>query len=311
MAEDSQHADSVEVMARRFNLGCLVAMLPRDLRPRALAELTEADPGFFFMGHDHARVVTESAVADGTPLVRRELARDVRDAQAQRRLLALDNLEIDTALAGNPHLAYEVECDLRRRRPVLVVSAYAYQPDHHRRALLSDDPELVAAALLDRREARWGSPIPPTVWATAWRTMRIHDGVDRVRELLAALPTDRQLDEATLEIAEACAQPDPEPYLTSAEDRITGTGALIRRFREVRTFQDLDVGRAILNEPYRIDWNLVTAAALGHRLPRMAARMLAQHSYPAAASYVLRTGRPAPPNRIAESAPSAGAPPAS
>jgi len=89
--------------------------------------------------------------------------------------------------------------------------------------------------------------------------------------LLAALPTDRQFDEATLQIAEACAQPDPEPHLTSAEDRLTGTGALLRRLREMLTSQDLDEGCAILNEPYRIDRNLITSAALGHRLPRMAA----------------------------------------
>jgi hypothetical protein len=304
--------DLAELMARRFDLGCLVALLSCDLRPRALAELTDVDPDFFFLGHDHPRVVTESALADGTPPVKQALAQRVHDEGAQLRLLALGDLGVDTALADNPCLTRQVDFELRRRRPELVASAAAYRPYHHRAALVSDDPELAAAALLDRREARYHSPFPPTVWATAWRTVRLRYGAGRVCQLIAALPAGRSLDAATVEIAEACAEPDPEPFLSSAEDRLTGTGALLSRLRQVRTFQDLRSGHDILDEPYRIDWALVTAAALGQRLPRTAARMLAQHpDCPAPVARTLRTGRPAPPepDRVAE-APASAAPPA-
>jgi hypothetical protein len=293
---DGGYAEFAEVSARRFNLGCLVALLPRELRPAALAELVEADPEFFHLGHDHPRAVTESAAADGTTPVRQALARSVHDEAAQQRLLALGELGIDTALADNPKLSCALECELRRRRPAVVATARAYRPDNHRVALLSqDDPELVAAALIDRHVPLWGRPHPPTVWAAAWRTVRLRYGAERVRELLAALPADRPLDKATLEVARACAEPDPEPFLCSIEDRFTGTGALLRRLREVRTRRDWEAGRGILAEPYRIDWNLVASAGLDRRLPRMAAEMLArQPGCPAPVAHALVTGRPAP-----------------
>ncbi|MGW2255580.1 hypothetical protein ACWCXH_36250 [Kitasatospora sp. NPDC001660] len=295
MATADEYTRSVEELARRFDVGCLVALLPRAHRAAALAELVDADPDFFFLGHDHPPTVIDSAVADGTPAVRRALARAVRNHAAQERLLDLDDARIDAQLADNPCLAYPVECRLRLRRPTVVAAGTGYRVEHHRAALTSGDADLAAAALIDRRTYRWGGPIPPTVWATAWRTVRLADGPARVREVLAALPPGAALDEATRQIADACAEADPEPFLTSAEDRLTGTGALLRRLCGVRTPADARRGRAILAEPYRVDWALVAAAGLFRRLPRMAARLLARRpDCPPDIARVLLTGRPAP-----------------
>ncbi|MFE2411406.1 hypothetical protein ACFXDE_23965 [Kitasatospora sp. NPDC059408] len=297
MAVDAadEYTRNVEALARRFDVGCLVALLPRAHRAAALAELVDADPDFFFLGHDHPPTVTDSAVTDATPAVRRALARTVRNPQAQQRLADLDDAGIDARLADNPSLTYPVECRLRLRRPAVVAAGSAYRPEHHRAALTSRDPDLAAAALTDRRTYRWGDPIPPTVWADAWRTVRLAGGPGRVRQVLAALPPGADLDEATRRIAEACAQPDPEPFLTSAEDRLTGTGALLRRLRGIRAAPDAPRGRAILAEPYRVDWALVASAGLSRRLPRLAARLLARRpDCPPDVARVLLTGRPAP-----------------
>ncbi|MEU8515954.1 hypothetical protein AB0C76_30895 [Kitasatospora sp. NPDC048722] len=290
-----EYTRNVEALARRFDVGCLVALLPRAHRAAALAELVDADPDFFFLGHDHPPTVTDSTVTDGTPAARRALARTVRDPQAQQRLLDLDDAGIDARLADNPSLTYPAECRLRLRRPAAVAAGSGYRPEHHRAALTSRDPDLAAAALVDRRTHRWDDPIPPTVWADAWRTVRLAGGPGRVREVLAALPPGADLDDATRRIAEACAEPDPEPFLTSAEDRITGTGALLRRLRRIRTAPDAPRGRAILAEPYRVDWALVASAGLFRRLPRLAARLLAHRpDCPPDVARVLLTGRPAP-----------------
>ncbi|MEE1785786.1 hypothetical protein PUR71_23185 [Streptomyces sp. SP17BM10] len=295
MATADDYTRNVEALARRFDVGCLVALLPRAHRAAALAELVDADPDFFFLGHDHPPTVTDSAVTDGTPAVRRSLARTVRDPQAQHRLLDLDDAGVDARLADNPSLAYRAECRLRLRRPTVVAAAGGYRPEHHRAALTSGDPDLAAAALIDRRTYRWGDPIPPTVWATAWRTVRLAGGPARVRQVLAALPPGTDPDEATRRIARACAEPDPEPFLATTEDLLTGTGALLRRLRRIRTAADARRGRAILGEPYRVDWALVASAGLSRRLPRQAARLLARHpDCPSDVARVLLTGRPAP-----------------
>ncbi|NUR29501.1 MAG: hypothetical protein HOV83_27250 [Catenulispora sp.] len=263
--------------------------------------------------------------------------------EAQDRLLALEDPDIDRALADNPSLAYAIERRLRLRRPTVLASAAAYNADHHSRALQSGDPDLAAAALLDRRTTRWSRPLPPTVWATAWRTVRLAGGAERVREVLTALAvaadagtlrstagaaqadeihaaspiaaspfrpanraehardaflalsTDATLDDATRQIAEACAEPDPEPCLITAEDRVIGTAAFLRRLSTVRERTDRRLADQILGEPYQVDWSLVSAAVLGGRLPKMATRMLLHHpACPPDVGYVLLHGRPAP-----------------
>ncbi|GAA2810986.1 hypothetical protein GCM10010441_39520 [Kitasatospora paracochleata] len=295
MTADSEHAERVATQARRFNVGCLVALLPRAHRAPALAELVDTDPGFFRLGHEHPPTVVDSAVDDGTPAVRRAAAEMVRNHAAQQRLLDFDDPRIDAALADNYRLAIAVEHHLRRRNPALVAAGACYQAEHHRAALRSDDPELAAAALIDRRSSRWEGLILTTEWAAAWRTVRLAGGPAWVREVLDALPPGRPLDEATRRIAEASAEADPEAYLTSAEERLIGTGALLQRLGEIRTVADAARGRAILAEPYHVNWALVSAAGLLRRLPRLAAYLLSRHpDCPPATARVLLTGRPAP-----------------
>ncbi|GAA2056796.1 hypothetical protein GCM10009839_77550 [Catenulispora yoronensis] len=289
---------SADQLARRFNLGCLIALLPRAERAVALQELIDVDPRFFHLGYDHPPPVIESAVADGTPEVRRAVARATGTEDAQERLFAMDQPDIDAALADNPYLPYDLACRLRLRRPAVVASGTAYNADHHSRALCSGNADLVAAALIDRRTASWARPLPPTVWATGWRTVRLASGVERVRAVLAALPADlapAALDEATRQIAEACAEADPEPFLSTAEDRVIGTAAFLRRLSAVRERTDQRLGEQILGEPYDIDWSLVSAAGLAGRMPKMAVQLLRHHQEcPPDVEYVLRTGRPAP-----------------
>ncbi|MFD0633705.1 hypothetical protein ACFQ9X_21200 [Catenulispora yoronensis] len=108
---------SADQLARRFNLGCLIALLPRAERAVALQELIDVDPRFFHLGYDHPPPVIESAVADGTPEVRRAVARATGTEDAQERLFAMDQPDIDAALADNPYLPYDLACRLRLRRP--------------------------------------------------------------------------------------------------------------------------------------------------------------------------------------------------
>jgi hypothetical protein len=294
---EDRNVSRSDQLARRFNVGCLVALLPPAQRVVALRELVEADPGFFRLGYDQPPPVIESALVDGTPVLRQAVARVTRTVEAQERLFALDEPDIDAALADNGSLPYDLARRLRLRRPAVVASGTAYNADHHSRALRSGDAELAAAALLDRRTASWSRPLPPTVWASAWRTVRLAGGGERVRELLAALPADAPLDEATCRIAEASAEPDPEPFLSTAEDRILGTAPFLRRLSAVRERTDRRLAEQILGEPYRVDWSLVSAAGLAGRVPKMAARMLLEHpACPPDVRFVLRNGRPAPPH---------------
>lgn len=291
----SRGVSSRDELARRFNVGCLIALLPRAERAEALGELVDVDPGFFQLGYDQPPVVVESAVVDGSAAVRRAVARVTRTAEAQERLFAMNEPDIDAALADNSHLSYDLACRLRLRRPVVVARGTAYSSDHHSRALQSGDADLVAAALIDRRTRSWTQPLPATVWATAWRTVRLAGGVERVREVLATLPEDAEWDGGTQRIAEACAEDDPEPFLSTAEERIIGTGAFLRRLGAVRERSDRRLCEQILGEPYDVDWSLVSAARLAGRLPKVAVQVLLQNAAcPADVRFVLRNGRPAP-----------------
>lgn len=282
-------------MGRRFDVGCLIALLPRESRAVALREVVEADPDYFRIGHDHPPLVVESATADGTLEVRQALARVTNSAEAQARLFAMDDPGIDFALADNMNLPFELESRLRLRAPAAVATGRGYNSSNHSRALQSADADLAAAALIDRRTRRWTPPLRPTVWATGWRTVRLAGGVEKVREVLAALPADAPLDDVTVQIAEACAEADPEPFLSTAEERFIGTGALLRRLSAVRARTDDRLAEQILGEPFQVDWSLVSAVGLARRLPRMAAKLLAGHpACPADVRFALLEGRPAP-----------------
>ncbi|MFJ9694028.1 hypothetical protein [Kitasatospora sp. NPDC101183] len=296
----SAYQEFTQGLNLHFDLGCLLALLPEAQRPAALDELVGVDPLLFQYHVDPPPVVTASAVTEGTYRVRYALARTVHSEAVQRRLLDLDDPGIDRALAGNHRRGYETERRLRLRDPATVAAAPAYRSDHHRRALLSGEPDLVAAALLDRRTALHGGqkPVRPTEWAAAWRTVRLADGPERVRRLAATLPAGAELDEATRLVVAACAEADPEPYLTSAEQRLLGAGALLARLREVRTPEERRLhrrGGSSLMEPYAPDWAVIRAAGLLGQVPKVMRGDLADHpDCPADTAWALRTGRPAP-----------------
>ncbi|MFF1778158.1 hypothetical protein [Streptomyces virginiae] len=120
-----------------------------------------------------------------------------------------------------------------------------------------------------------------------------------MRKVAAALPGHE--DPTDVDIALACAEADPEPFLETALERRLGTGALLRALR-VAHRNAPDPWRArratgrVLKEPYRLDWALIAAARLGRRLPRTAADVLARRpDCPPEVAVVLRSGQPARP----------------
>ena len=115
-------------MGRRFDVGCLIALLPREVRAVALCEVLEADPDFFRIGHDHPPPVVESALTGGTLEVRQALARVTNSAEAQARLFAMDEPGIDFALADNMNLPFELESRLRLRAPGAVATGKGTTP---------------------------------------------------------------------------------------------------------------------------------------------------------------------------------------
>ncbi|WP_406073478.1 hypothetical protein [Streptomyces virginiae] len=84
-----------------------------------------------------------------------------------------------------------------------------------------------------------------------------------MREVADALPGHE--DPTDVDIALACAEADPEPFLETALERRLGTGALLRALR-VAHRNAPDPWRArratgrVLKEPYRLDWALIAAA---------------------------------------------------
>ncbi|WP_030722062.1 hypothetical protein [Streptomyces sp. NRRL S-237] len=278
----------------RFHLGCLAALIPYQ-RPAALEAWLDIDRALFHLGFHASAPVTDTVLRLGSTRLRAALAGAVGDqAAVQRTLIALDLPEVDAALRDNRQLGYEASCLLRLRNPAATVGR-GYRPDHHRRALLSGDPDLAAAALVDPRGEH-----PPTTRALAWATVRAHGGTARVRE--AAALTGHE-DPTDADIALACAEADPEPFLDTAVERRLGTGALLRALRAAhREDQEpWQVRRAmgrVLEEPYRLDWALIAAARLGRRLPRTAADVLVRRpDCPPEVAVVLRTGQPARPGR--------------
>ncbi|MEV8533824.1 hypothetical protein [Streptomyces sp. NPDC051211] len=296
-----------ERMTVRFHLTCLATLLPYHQRPDALDAWVGLDPAFFFMGFDPPTPVTEAVVRLGGTRLRAALALTVGSGDTQRALFALDEPEIDAALRDNHRLDYETVCLLRVRDPHATAAGRSYHPGHHRRALLSADPELAAAALLDPR-----GDMRPTVRAAAWATVRAAGGTARVRELAAALPGHD--DPVDAEVVAACAEAEPEPFLDTAAERHLGTGALLRRLRTAhradhQPWRARRAMQSILAEPYRIDWRLVAAARLGCRLPRTAAELLrSRPDCPPEVAVVLRTGRPARPGRPLPPAPEPAVP---
>lgn len=285
-----------ERMTVRFHLACLATLLPYHQRPAALEAWLGVDPGLFFAGFDPPAPVTDAVLHLGSGRLRAALALTVGSGDVQSALFALDDPAIDAALRDNHRLTYETVCGLRVRDPRATARGRSYDPAHHRRALLSADPDLAAAALLDQRgEGR------PTARAAAWATVRTAGGTARVREVSAALPGHD--DPVDADIAAACAEAEPEPFLDSAVERRLGTGALLHRLRaadraEQEPWRARRTMKSILAEPYRIDWRLIAAARLGHRLPRTAAESLrARADCPPEVAVVLRTGRPPRPGR--------------
>ncbi|WP_412074986.1 hypothetical protein ACLF6K_02480 [Streptomyces xanthophaeus] len=260
---------SSERMTVRFHLTCLATLVPYHQRPAALEAWLALDPGLFITGLGPPTPVSDTVVHVGGTRLRAALARTTSGGDIQQALLALDVPEIDAALRDNLRLTYETTCLLRLRDPAATAAGRAYGEDHHRRALLSADPELAAAALLDPR-----GKIRPTTRAAAWATVRAAGGTARVRRLAAALAerdgqahadrasggraagdraggeraaagraaagpaaADRALagrageDPVGADVVAACAEADPEPFLDAVSERWLGTGALLRRLR--------------------------------------------------------------------------------
>ncbi|QES58529.1 hypothetical protein DEJ51_34030 [Streptomyces venezuelae] len=280
----------------RFHLTCLAALLPYHQRPAALQAWLGVDPALFHMGFDPPTPVTEAVLNLGGARLQAALAGAVRGHDTQRSLLALDVPVVDTALRNNHQLDYETSRLLRLRNPAATALGRGYQRRHHHRALLSGDPDLAAAALVEGRGEH-----PATTRATAWATVRAHGGTARVREVVAALPGHE--DPVDADVVAACAQADPQPYLDTAGERHLGTGALLTALRAAHR-SDLAPWRVrramerVLAEPYRIDWALVAAARLGRRLPRTAVEaLLLRPDCPPEVAVVLRTGQPPRPGR--------------
>ncbi|MFJ2750518.1 hypothetical protein [Streptomyces sp. NPDC087297] len=301
-ADGLSHSERTTV---RFHLMCLATLLPYHQRPAALEAWLGVDPALFHMGSDPPAPVAEAVLRLGGARLQAALAAAVRSEDTQRALCTLDIPEVDAALRDNHQVDYGTTRLLRLRNPAGSALGLGYHPGHHQRALLSGEPDLVAAALLDRRgEHR------PTTRATAWATVRAHGGTARVREVVAALGghdghdgLDDHDDPTDADIALACAEADPGPFLDTAVERRLGTGALLRALRAAHRGDRAPwvVRRTmarVLKEPYRIDWALIAAARLGRRLPRTAAEVLAgRPDCPPEVAVVLRTGQPARPGR--------------
>ncbi|MFI6444411.1 hypothetical protein [Kitasatospora sp. NPDC050543] len=244
----------------RFRLNCFAALLPRELRPAALDAWAGLDPALFVLGlHDPPARVSESVLALGSSRVRAALATAVRDPEIPDALVDLDDTAVDVALGDNAWRSYELECRVRLRNPVALTTGRWYRRDHPSRALLSADPDLAGAALVDPTEAG-----EPTVRAAAWSTVLRHGGMSQARAVASALPRDP--DPVGKEVLEALAEAMPEPFLDTALERRIGTGALLRRLRALPPQSPWGAFRAVrkvLDEPYRIDWALLAAARLG------------------------------------------------
>ncbi|QGV77270.1 hypothetical protein [Streptomyces ficellus] len=303
-AYEVEELTQTERMTLRWHLHCVASLLPYEQRAAVLEAWLTVDPSVLFIARDPSPELTVAVIERGSVPLRVALAGCVGDRALQDRLIDADEPEVDRRLAGNPRLQYEPGCRLRLRDPAVMATArHGYRADHHRRALLSGDPDLAAAALVDRRGDARGD-VGPTTWAAAWVTVRRHGGTARIRRVLedlSALPGP--LDPVGADVAAACAEAWPEPFLDTVEERWLGTGALLRRLRSVREPSLWEARRTvggILREPYRIDWRLVAAARFGgrRRLPRAAVTELLLHpDCPPDVAVVLRTGRPALPGR--------------
>ncbi|MFC8828238.1 hypothetical protein ACFT9I_23160 [Streptomyces sp. NPDC057137] len=296
-----------ELMTLRFHLHCVASLLPYALRNAALETWLVADGAVFTVGFDPPDAVLEPVVEQGGTALRAALAGRVRSGRVQHELIDLDEPASAAALIDNPSLGYEPQCRLRLRNPSTVANGRTHHAGYLRRALLSADPDLAAAALVDRRTSPGAAP-RATDRAAAWATVHRHGGTARVRAVAAALPlavgpvVDPAVDPVSAEVVAACAQAVPEPFLDTLVEHHLGTGALLRSLRAASTHDDhvrtRGEMRAVLAEPYRIDWALVAAARLGDGIPREAVRLLGQHpDCPPDVATVLITGRPALPGR--------------
>ncbi|MFI1936114.1 hypothetical protein ACH44C_02785 [Streptomyces purpureus] len=286
---------STERMTLRFHLHCLATLVPYELRTAVLDAWLSVDKALFFAGMGPPTHVTRCVTERGDSRLRAALAAAAGGETTQLDLVALDDPAVDAALVNNPQLREEPERRLRLRAPALVATGRHPHPEFLRWALLSPDPDLAAAALVDRRIAA-----APTARATAWATVRRHGGTARIRDLVARITPP--LDPLTAGIAQACGHSTPEPYLDTVEEHWLGTGALLRRLRavepEASQWRTRRAFEAVLKEPYRIHWPLIAAARLGGTLPRPAACLLAlRPDCPPEVAVVLRTGRPALPGR--------------
>ncbi|MDH6541675.1 hypothetical protein [Streptomyces sp. SPB4] len=306
-ARPAQALSSSERMTRSFHLTCLATLIPHHQRCAALDAWLDVDRGLFHMGFDPPAPVTEAVLRLGGDRLRTALASAVRSERTQLALIELEVPAIDTALRHNHLLGPQSTRLLRLRDPAASAAGRAYDPYDHRRDLLSPDPDLAAAALLDPRHGagraeRGGGGSWITTRAAAWDTVRAAGGVARVRAVAARLPRVDE-DPVGADVLAACAEQDPEPFLDTVLEHRLGTGALLRRLRaEHRAAQGQQQARRalylVLKEPYRLDWGLLAAARLGRRIPRSAAVMLAERpDCPPEVAVVLRTGRPARPGR--------------
>lgn len=250
--------------------------------------------------------MSESVLALGSGRVRAALATAVRDPEILDALVDLDDPAVDVALGDNAWRSYELECRVRLRNPVALATGRWYRRDHLSRALLSADPDLAGAALVDPTEAG-----EPTVRAAAWSTVLRHGGMSRARAVASALPRDP--DPVGKEVLEALAEATPEPFLDTALERRIGTGALLRRLRALPPQSPWGAFRAVrkvLDEPYRIDWALLAAARHGPprwRQPRpQPAEEPGSTSARAAAGAARAAGRPR--SRLRPAGPGRGAP---
>ena len=305
---DNSRADFAAQAAERFNMLCLAALLPDEIRLAALDEWVGADPDLFQLGFSPPPVVSAAVAAAGTRRTRIALAVRSSDPAVQRSLVALDDPAIDDALNSVHLRAYDVERLLRLRAPERIATGFRYRADHHHRALTEGDPLLAAAALLDRRSEQprrsWPGDAPvgrlgrpePTALAFAWRTVREYGGTDAVRTVLARVLTTGPAEGLTAEIADALDGPDPELRLRSVEERRLGTGALLGR---LRVCKDTFESRHLLDEPFRPDWALIRADVLRLPLPTPAVHALVHHpDCPPDTAFLLVHGRPPQPGEV-------------
>ncbi|MFV0126406.1 hypothetical protein ACLGI4_01580 [Streptomyces sp. HMX112] len=288
-----QEPSLTERMTHRFHLGCLATLLPYELRPAAPEAWLTVDRALFFLGHDMPPPVLESVLDRGSGRLRAALAAAVRDPKTHDGLIDLDDPDVHARLIDNHQLGYEQECRLRLRSPAAVAAGRWYHERNRRRALLSADPDLAAAALIDQR-----GECEPTARATAWATVRRHGGTARLRHLVAALP--ERPDPVSAAVVAACGQADPEPHLDTVEDSWLGTGALLRRLRAVRQPDEQRTARAAVGPGPALPDRLAADRGGPARPPAPApcgARLLARPDCPPEVAVVLRTGRPVRPGR--------------